>query len=237
MRQSGIQDLHHLRRGAFLRTIDAGRPVLAAERIVHVAQHLDRRRDVLGRRNDLIDLRQRTAAETDLPPIASEELPAQSHGCPHAAVDRRAAADGEQTCSAPCSIAAWMSWPVPYVVVFSGFCRSRRSNGSPLAIAISTTAVRVWGSQTNPPSTRISGSGPTTSARIHSPPAAAIRVTAVPSPPSAMGFVTMIASGTTERIASAATVAGLDRAHRAFERIHRNDDLHGAPPPTKPARA
>src|SRR5262245_7625597 len=91
------------------------------------------------------------------------------------------------TSATPVSDAAWMSWPVPYVVAAHGSRPASVTRASPLAIAISTIARR-------PPSTRANGAviGRPSGSRMpstatSSPPIDASSVSCVPSPPSATG--------------------------------------------------
>ena len=113
---------------------------------------------------------------------------------------------------APASRAAVMSWPVPYVLVSSGLRFAGGTSASPVAAAISMTAVR-----SSPPSMphaawTSSPSGPATDATCRVPSVAATNASTVPSPPSAMGTTSISASGTTRRtpraIAAQTSAAG-----------------------------
>jgi hypothetical protein len=106
------------------------------------------------------------------------------------------------------------------VVVLSGFNCSGRSNCIPLAEAISTTAVRSSGSHAKPAATSMSGSGPITVAGIHRPLEAAIRAAAVPSPPSAIGLMTIRAPGAALPMASATI-----RQARSAARVPLNESI------------
>jgi hypothetical protein len=70
--------------------------VRAAEGIIHVTQDLDGGLYVPIRGNDLGDSLECAAAERDRPSGLIQESPAQSRGRSGAAVDCRAASDGQQ---------------------------------------------------------------------------------------------------------------------------------------------
>ena len=74
--------------------------------------------------------------------------------------------------------------------------------GKPLALAIAMTAVACFANQTYLAVEDISGSGPIAGTATHSPPSVVRRILSVPSPPSAIGFVTTHSSGRTESNAS-----------------------------------
>jgi hypothetical protein len=96
---------------------------------------------------------------------------------------------------APKSAAARMSSPVPYVVVRVGSRCSGESSAIPLAAAISITAVCSPPSRPIGASTFMRGNGPVTFCVTIRPPVAATSPATVPSPPSAIGQISISAPG------------------------------------------
>ena len=96
----------------------------------------------------------------------------------------------------PKSKAALISCPVPKVVVCKGFLLSGGTRVRPDADAISITAVFPSDSMPNSASTSFP-SGPRTRSVLICPPVASTRDWTVPSPPSAIGIFSIIASGNT----------------------------------------
>ena len=114
----------------------------------------------------------------------------------------------------PLSTASRIISPTPRVVVRKGVLSSFGTRGRPAAAAISITAVRCCPSCEIPyPQATGSPSGPVTVTCCRRPRIAVVRVSAVPSPPSASKQIRIPASGQTRRI-PASTASPASREDR-----------------------
>ena len=204
--------MHLCGRRAFLRTEYVRRALRTAERIVHVAGHVDARAGQPGVESmdiDGGDPRQRAAAGRQAVSFGVQQPRASAVSMPAPASLVAEPPRPRMMWRAPASSAARISSPTPWLLARIGSRRAGAISSRPEAAVISMTAVPS-ASMPQTASTLWPSASFTVCMRA-SPEAAASTASTVPSPPSAMGTQTVCAPGiaafTPRAMASAAAGA------------------------------